>query len=219
MKTSRSLTMLLASACVALLTTPAFAQDLDPSIKALGEAWAHVTYELPKAQQDDAYTALEAQGSSLIARYPQRAEPRVWQAIILSTHAGEHGGLGGLGMAKRARDLLQEAQKIQPDVLHGSIYTTLGSLYYQVPGWPVGFGDDDKARRFLERALQDDPDGIDSNYFYADFLHRKGDETGAVTHLQKALAAPPRPDQPIADKGRRAQVHKLLDSIAMDKRP
>ncbi|MEX1827274.1 tetratricopeptide repeat protein [Luteibacter sp. CQ10] len=120
-------------------------------------------------------------------------------------------------MAKRARDLLQEAQKIQPDVLNGSIYTTLGSLYYQVPGWPLGFGDKDKARSLLEKALQIDPDGIDPNYFYADFLYRTGDKAGAMTHLRKALAAPPRGDQPLADKGRRAQVQKLIDTLSADK--
>src|SRR6187402_673601 len=143
MMTSRSLTTILVSACLAAIPALSYAEDIDTAIKGLAQDWSHVTYEVPKGQQDDAYTALESEGSALMAQYPQRAEPRVWQAIILSTHAGEHGGLGGLGMAKRARDLLQEAQKIQPDVLHGSIYTTLGSLYYQVPGWPVGFGDKD----------------------------------------------------------------------------
>jgi tetratricopeptide (TPR) repeat protein len=190
---------------------------VDQAIKALSQDWSHVTYEVPKSQQDDAYTALEARGTELIAQYPQRAEPRVWQAIILSTHAGEHGGLGALGMAKRARNLLQEAEKIQPDVLHGSIYTTLGSLYYQVPGWPVGFGDKDKARTLLQKALQVDPDGIDPNYFYADFLYKTGDKAGAMEHLKKALSAPPRPDRALADKGRRAQVQTLIDTIAADK--
>ena len=111
-------------------------------------------------------------------------------------------------MAKQARDLLAGAEKIQPDVLHGSIYTTLGSLYYQVPGWPLGFGDNDKARDLLQKALQIDPDGIDANYFYGDFLNRTGDKAGAMARLDKALAAPPRPDQPLADKGRRAQVQQ-----------
>lgn len=33
----------------------------------------------------------------------------------------------------------------------------------------------------------------------------------------KALAAPPRRDQPLADKGRRAQVQKLIDTLSADK--
>lgn len=215
----RSLPAMMLVACLALFPGISVADDLDTAIKGLSQDWAHVAYEVPKAQQDDAYSALEARGAALITQYPQRAEPRVWQAIILSTHAGEHGGLGALGMAKRARELLQDAQKIQPDVLHGSIYTTLGSLYYQVPGWPVGFGDNARAKAFLEKALQVDPDGIDPNYFYGDFLYRMGDKAGAMVHLKKAFAAPPRPDQALADKGRRAQVRELADTISGDKWP
>jgi tetratricopeptide (TPR) repeat protein len=217
MMTSRTLTTIVVSACLAAVPVLSFAQDIDAALKELAQDWARVTYEMPTSQQDDAYSTLEAEGSALVEQYPKRAEPRVWQAIILSTHAGERGGLGGLSMAKRARDLLQEAQKINPDVLHGSIYTTLGSLYYQVPGWPLGFGDKDKARELLQKSLQIDPDGIDANYFYGDFLNRTGDKAGAMTHLQKALVAPSRPDQPLADKGRRAQAQKLVDSIAADK--
>jgi tetratricopeptide (TPR) repeat protein len=217
MMTSRTLTTIVVSACLAAVPVLSFAQDIDAALKELAQDWARVTYEMPTSQQDDAYSTLEAEGSALVEQYPKRAEPRVWQAIILSTHAGERGGLGGLSMAKRARDLLQEAQKINPDVLHGSIYTTLGSLYYQVPGWPLGFGDKDKARELLQKSLQVDPDGIDANYFYGDFLNRTGDKAGAMTHLQKALVAPSRPDQPLADKGRRAQAQKLVDSIAADK--
>jgi Tfp pilus assembly protein PilF len=45
-----------------------------------------------------------------------------------------------------------------------------GALYYQVPGWPIGFGDKDKANELLKKALALNPDGIDPNYFYGDFL-------------------------------------------------
>lgn len=65
--------------------------------------------------------------------------------------------------------------------------------------------------------MQIDPDGIDPNYFYADFLYKTGDKAGAMEHLKKALAAAPRPDRELADKGRRAQVQKLIDTIDAEK--
>ncbi len=213
MKTPIALRVLLTLATLAMLPVAAWADAVDSAVTNLEQAWAHVTYELPKAQQDAAYTALQARASSLMAQYPQRAEPKAWEAIILSSHAGEHGGLAALSMAKQARTLLLQAEKISPDVLHCSIFTTLGSLYYQVPGWPLGFGDKDKARALLQQALRLNPDGIDPNYFYGDFLNRNGDRAGALAALDKALAAPPRPDQPVADKGRREQVRKLIQSI------
>ncbi len=189
------------------------ATPLPADLLDIAHAWAHVTYEVPPSAQDDAYQALEARAKKLVQDEPGNAGAKVWLAIILSTHASAHGGLGALGMAKQARTLLEQAQAIQPDVLDGSIDTTLGSLYDRVPGWPLGFGDKDKARALLLKALQVNPDGIDSNYFYADFLYRHGDRAGALAAVKKALAAAPRPDRPLADRGRRAQAEKLLQKI------
>ncbi|AND70133.1 hypothetical protein ATSB10_26790 [Dyella thiooxydans] len=200
---------------LAMVSTCVGAAQLPANLEDIAHTWAHVTYEVPPADQDAAYQALEARVERLVQANPADADAdaKVWLAIILSTHAGEHGGLGALGMAKQARTLLEQAQAIRPDALDGSIYTTLGSLYDHVPGWPLGFGDKDKARALLLKALQVNPDGIDSNYFYADFLYRHGDRAGALAAVKKALAAAPRPDQPLADRGRRAQAEKLLQTI------
>ncbi|MGD8590947.1 MAG: hypothetical protein PVG22_19145 [Chromatiales bacterium] len=175
--------------------------------------WSHIHYQLPEKQQSDAYSEVEKQADELIARYPDRAEPLVWKAIVISTHAGVKGGLGALGMVREARELLEQAQKIDANVLDGSIYTSLGSLYYQVPGWPLGFGDDKKAKQFLTQALVINPDGIDANYFFGDFLYRQGDYKGAMAALDKALHAPVRPNRPVADEGRRKEAQALIDKI------
>lgn len=213
MKIVSLLRFMACSLILAALAPAARADGLEAALLTLEHDWAHVTYEVPPADQDDAYTALQAHAAALAAQYPQRAAPKVWQAIILSTHAGEHGGLGALGMARKARDLLLEAQKIHPDVMHGSIYTTLGSLYDGVPGWPIGFGSKDKARAMLQKALQLNPDGIDPNYFQGNFLYHSGDKAGALAALHKALTAPPRVDQPLADAGRRHQIQQLIQTI------
>ena len=63
-----------------------------------------------------------------------------------------------------------------------------------MPGWPIGFGNDEKARELLDKALALNPDGIDPNYFLGDFLYRKGDYAAARQALDKALKAPARPD-------------------------
>jgi Tfp pilus assembly protein PilF len=78
-----------------------------------------------------------------------------------------------------------------------------------VPGWPIGFGDKDKARVLLEQALAINPNGIDPNYFYADFLYRQKDYRGAAAALDRARKAPPRPDRPLADEGRRKDIEAL----------
>lgn len=198
---------------ISSLHTIAAAATVDQAVLDLQHQWAHIHYQLPKTKQEAAFTTLEKKAEAVVKQYPDKAEPKLWLAIILSTHAGVHGGLGALSMVDKARKLLEAARKIAPDAGHGSIDTSLGSLYYQVPGWPLSFGDDDKAKHYLLKALQINPQGIDPNYFYGDFLYRNGHKKQALAALDKALQAPPRPDRPIADQGRRQDIHKLIAKI------
>ena len=185
---------------------------LDSQVDGLARGWAHINYEVhDKAAQADEAARLAAQADAVAQQNPTRAEPLVWEAIVLSTEAGAKGGLGGLALAKTSRQLLERAEKINPAALgDGSVYTSLGSLYAQVPGFPIGFGDPAKARSYLQRALATNPAGIDPNFFYGDFLIRQGDYAGAAKALEKALAAPARPGREVADRGRRAEAGALL---------
>jgi tetratricopeptide (TPR) repeat protein len=199
--------------CLSVIAARANADELTQQLLPIQQQWAFINYQLPESKREEAFTALEEKAQALAERHADRAEPKLWQAIILSTHAGVRGGLGALGMVKKARELLLQAEAIDAAVMDGSIYTSLGSLYYQVPGWPLGFGDDDKARSLLLEALQRNPDGIDPNYFYGDFLYRNGETEAALAALNKALQAPARPDRPLADAGRREEVRALIAKI------
>ena len=179
-------------------------------VEELQHEWARIKYQVPQEKRAAAFEALAQQAEQVSVNNAGKAEPLVWEAIILSSEAGEKGGLGALALVKKAKGLLEQAEKIQPDALHGSIYTSLGSLYYQVPGWPVGFGDDDKARKYLRKALAVNPNGIDPNYFYGDFLMDQKDYKGAINAFEKALAAPARPTRQVADAGRRDEIQAAL---------
>ncbi len=144
---------------------------------------------------------------------PKAAELHVWNGIVLSTWAGAKGGLGALDLVKQAKAEFERAIEIDPRALDGSAYTSLGSLYYQVPGWPIGFGDDAKAEALLKKALTLNPDGIDPNYFYGDFLQRQKRYAEARVALERALAAPDRPGRATADAGRRAETRQLLERV------
>jgi tetratricopeptide (TPR) repeat protein len=201
-------------AALALSPLPAAAQsaDLDARVDRLAREWAHANFEVhdKSAQAQDA-SRIAAEAEGVAHQFPGRAEPLVWEAIALSTEAGAKGGLGGLSLAKQARTLLEQAEKINPNALgDGSVYTSLGSLYAQVPGFPIGFGDAKKARAYLQKALAANPNGMDPNFFYGDFLMRQHDYAGAQRALEKAIAAPARPGREVADRGRREQAQALL---------
>lgn len=196
-----------------LAAAPTFA-GVPEDVATLQHEWEHIKYQLPPAQHEVQFEKLVKQAGALAARNPNSADVLIWQAIIESTYAGAKGGLGALAHAKAARKTLEQALAINPNALAGSAYTSLGSLYYQVPGWPLGFGDQRKAAEMLGKGLAINPDGIDPNYFYGEFLLRKGELDAAEKALRKALLAPPRAGRQLADQGRRQEIQTLLDQIA-----
>ena len=157
----------------------------------------------PPAEQEKAFAdAAEERRRRCARKYADRAEPQIWYGIIVASYAGAQ-GRPGRAVARQGREegLRAGARRSIPKALDGSAYTSLGSLYYQVPGWPIGFGNDDKARELLEKALALNPDGIDPNYFLGDFLYRKGDYDGARKALQQGAQGAAAPGPPARRRG------------------
>lgn len=200
-----------------LLAAPlmSWAADVNETLARLQSRWAEVNYQLPEKQREAAFAELAAQAETEVRNNPA-PELLIWRGIILSTYAGAKGGLGALDLVKASKASLEQALAKNDQALEGSAYTSLGALYYQVPGWPVGFGDDDKAQAMLSKALTLNPDGIDPNYFYGDFLYRQERYADARVALLKAQAAKPRPGREVADQGRQSEIKALLDKVAAE---
>jgi len=189
------------------------ASDLMSDVHDLQVGWAKANYQLEGDAKTSAFESLIEQGKATTTKYANDAESWIWLGIIQSTYAGEAGPLSAMGYAKDAKASLEKALELNPKALDGSAYTSLGTLYFKVPGWPIGFGDNDEAEKLLSNAMKIDPDGIDSNYFYADFLYEQDNYKAAKEHLLKAKAAPARPARPIADKGRHQDIAALLVKV------
>ena len=196
-----------------LAAQPLWAAPLETELADIQHRWAEIQYQVPEDEKERAFEGLAGEAEQFVAHYPDRAEPLIWQGIVLSTYAGARGGVGALGLVKEARKSLEAALAIDPRALDGSAYTSLGSLYYQVPGWPLGFGDDDKARQYLQKALAINPEGIDANFFFGDFLLDQGESERARAYFQKVLEAPGRAGRDIADAGRRKEARNRLDTL------
>ncbi|MFJ5538882.1 tetratricopeptide repeat protein [Vreelandella titanicae] len=210
-------TALLASA-IGLISFQGIASEgdstaVDASLAELQQRWAEINYTLPPNEQAAAFNRLGEQAEQLVERYPDAAELHIWAGIIRSTEAGASGGLGALGLVKQAKKELETALELNPLALDGSAYTSLGALYYQVPGWPLGFGDEQKAEWHLQRALAINPEGIDSLYFWGDYLHEQGRNAEARQALERALMAAPRPGRELADSGRRDDIRQLMSEL------
>ncbi|MBV1932294.1 MAG: hypothetical protein KUG71_11325 [Porticoccaceae bacterium] len=185
----------------------------DAAVKQLQTRWAQVNYELQDKAQQKAFLQLLDDVDKALAQYGGDAPVLIWSGIIKSSYAGAKGGLGALKYAKASKADLEKAMGLDGTALNGSAYTSLGTLYFKVPGWPLGFGDDEKAEKLLNKALQINPDGIDPNYFYAELLRENGDYAKAEKHLLKAQQAQARPERPLADKGRQAEISIALAAV------
>ncbi|HAS6232248.1 hypothetical protein [Vibrio vulnificus] len=176
--------------------------------------WAVCQYQVE--DEDQKIKCLEnliMHNTAMLQQMPDNPELTVWLAINKASLAGAQGGLGALSLANEAKALLEKVIATAPNTLDGSAYTSLGSLYYKVPGWPLGFGDDEKAEEMLKKALEINPKGIDPNYFYGDFLAEDGRSKEAKVYLTRAKQAEPRLNRLLADKGRQLEIDAALEKL------
>lgn len=208
---------LLAGFAVWAVAGSALASDIpamDADVMRINNAWAHIRYQVKdRGAQYNQLAALEGQAHQVTVKYPGKAEPLLWEGIVVSEEAARASTLKQLGLATRARDILARAYAINSRVADGGAAMSLGVLYYKVPGWPLGFGSTAKARNYFQQALAQDPKGLDNNFFYGDFLTQEGDRVHAKQYLQRALQAPVNPNRPVWDAGRRAEVRSLLAKL------
>jgi tetratricopeptide (TPR) repeat protein len=211
---TRKIPLVIATAFLAF-AGPALAADLmAQEVKAINDSWAHIAYEVKgSSTQTKQLDQLAKQAAALVQKYPGRAEPLLWDGIVTSEQANRANIFHKLSLATKARDLIARAYAIDPKTADGGAAMSLGVLYYKVPGSPIGFGDRAKANKLLKEALAIDPNGLDANYFYGDFLLDQGQKSLAKQFLLKALKAPHDTARPAWDAGRRREVQALLAKI------
>ncbi len=180
---------------------------------AIQQKWAIANYELKDDAQIEAFTQLSEQSALFVKNYPNLAQTHIWNGIVLASFAGAKGGLGALGLAKEAKTSLEQALSIDGTALDGSAYASLATLYSKVPGWPIGFGDDDKAEKLFKQALAFNLEGIDTNYLYGEYLYDEGDYKEAKARLLVAQAAGIRDTRAKADEYRQQAISQLLAKV------
>ncbi len=191
--------------------------DASADVAALRTEWDTVNFTLKKEDQVKPLEGLISKASALNKAHPGNASALIWEGIIHATYAGAKGGLGALAECKTAKGLFEQAIAADPKALNGAAYTSVGSLYYQVPGWPVGFGDDEKAEEMLKQGLVLGPQDLDAHYFYADFLMQQKRWKEAVVIIEKGLATPQDATRPLFQKGRRDKLADMLTTAQAKK--
>lgn len=189
--------------CFVAGVNPLWAGEARPAdiqvVQAIKDEWENAFYALDPSVQEPALEALNLKAAHLVLQYPDLAEPYILSALIECSLAANAGGFSALGHVKRARDHALKALSLNPLAFDGSAYVILGNLYYRLPGWPLSFGDNRIAKSYLETAVRLYPKGLDSNFFYGDFLLDESDPASALPYLEKANEAPVRSNSRLSD--------------------
>jgi len=200
-----------------LFAGPLAASELNNSLVSLENEWAATYYQASEAQQRQAYPQLLNKAADLVKRYPQAAEAKIWLATIMVSNAPLESSLTVLTTLDNAKALLEESIKQNPSALNGAAYLTLGTLYYRVPGWPVSFGDVAVAEQMLKTSLQINPQGVDANYFYGDYLLRQERVGEAEVYFRKAVQVSARKQQLVNDQHLQQDATAVLANIHQKK--
>jgi tetratricopeptide (TPR) repeat protein len=189
------------------------AQDMRSALADIEQQWARISYQSAAMDERAAFQALSRQTDEIAQQFPGQAEPLAWRGIVLCSYAEAIGGLQALDKVIEARDLFLQAKRIDDHVMNGTVDAYLGTLYHEVPAWPIGFGDEAQAQRYFQRGLAINPGGIDTNYLYGYYLLERGQKTAAQTYLMRAQQVPLRPDHADYDTGRRIDVKEALAKL------
>lgn len=195
-----------------LFNHSANAANLSNAINGFEREWAAIYYGSHEAKSAASYDSLLSKVNALAKQHPNQAEPMLWQAIIIASSADHQPPIQALAQITQARDILLRTLKMTPDGIGGAVQVTLGSLYYLTPAWPLAFGDTEKAEEFLTSALKINPDSIEANYFYGDFLLNQNQPELAVNYFKKAISLPARKNQLFADKSLQKQAELALNN-------
>jgi len=201
-------------AALLLAAGPVRAGEPDDGLQALIAAFDVARFESPRWERVAALRAVAADAAMLATRHPDATGPLVVRGAALTELAIGAGGAAGADDAGEARAVLKEALARDPAALHGAAHTSLGLLYHKMPSGPLGVGSPRRAERQFRHALAVDPQGVEPNYRYADFLADQDRPEEARRHAGLALAAAPGgTGRPVADAALAAAARELVAEL------
>lgn len=194
-------------------TQAAAAQTLDEMLLSIESRWVAATHETDGRKHQKSLQKLLQDVRELHASHPGKPGAAAWHGIVARAYMDARGSGSSMRLAREARDALLKAESLDPLVLGGRVYANLRALYSSVSSGFGGFGNKTRGIGYLWKAIVIDPDGIDSNFLYAEVLLDEKDYPAAHDALLRANNAAARPGHPEADRARKLEVAALLAKV------
>ena len=158
------------------------------SLSHIENRWVDIRYVMTDTgSRLTAARALRNESRAALAENPNLAEVKFWHGMVLLLEPEYKRDLGSLRVVQEAKQLFEEAEAENPQLLDGRVETALGMLYSGVPGWPIAFGDDKQAAAHFLKALSQ----LSLRRFSAQ--PEAGRRSVAVSRDRSARAGPSRP--------------------------
>ena len=125
---------------------------------------------------------------------PKSASGHFWRAAAIGRQGLDKGVLKALNNASTMRDSLEITIEKNEKIERGAAHRALGRLYYELPGFPLSFGNNKKALEHLEKAYAIGPQEPANNAYYAQMLVKNGKKDEAKKYIDYVLAYPVKPE-------------------------
>ncbi len=120
---------------------------------------------------------------------PGNASAWIVLARVRFGYANTQGIVRGMRLMKEVRDELQKSVQLDAQAEQGFGQALLGFLYVGMPPWPLGFRNKDKGADYLAAAYRLNPDGMEINYYYAQYYASEKRFAQALQHVERARHA------------------------------
>lgn len=164
------------------------AQIQTDSVDQLYNDWQNSTLFINGSHDTSTLQSLVKRGQKLCKSQAENANACALNGMIQAYYASQLSNLEGVKMAKKARDELQHALELNPNVYGGDTYAELAYLYHKTPSWPFSFGSQKMAERLIDKALEVDPKGLITNLRCGEFWYDQKDYIRAYSCFQTAFS-------------------------------
>lgn len=174
----------------------------------LARAYEWVGRYADSADKPGVFGAAVEYAKRAVEAEPTAVDGRYWYALTIGRLGEAQGILRSLSAAGDMRRELETLLELAPD--HAGAHFALGMLYYRLPGWPLSFGDNNRALELMSAAVELAPDHTTYRLGLAELLldMRRRDE--AIELLEAIIEMPLTPNEPMESAEDKVKAQELL---------
>ncbi|HBS04216.1 MAG TPA: hypothetical protein DEA96_04570 [Leptospiraceae bacterium] len=143
-------------------------------------------------------------------------ESQFWLSVNYGFYGETRGILSSLFLIDPIEHAIQKSLEIDESYFFGGPHRAMGWFLHRVPPWPLGKGDNRKALKHLEKALEYGPDFYLNRLYIAQVLIALRDKDGGRKHLEWIIAAPLSSKHPAEDQRYKDQARQIMEKNGLN---